>query len=110
LSREQLELFICAGTVANAAVGLATVTELLGNTHPLVALISDPRQGTTIDPGPELRAWMEGLPAQNPIARATFYFATQLLNLEDRPESPWNPDLEPERIPMLTLRSMTGGE
>jgi hypothetical protein len=113
LSERQTELFVVAALASGKRVRVEFARALLGDKHPLLPLL-ETRIETGIGPAtltPEIESWIDGLNASEDVARAILYTVKQWLGISsDRPESPWNPDLEPERIPTMTLRSMFGGE
>jgi hypothetical protein len=60
---------------------------------------------------PKGHSWLDQLSAENAFGQATlFYFQKWCPCGVDGPESPWDQDLEPERIHAISLRSLTGGE
>jgi HEAT repeat protein len=113
ISKRQTELFVVAALASGKRVPVEFVRALLGDNHALLSLLR-----TSIETGtppatltPEIESWIDGLNANQDVARAILYTVKQWLEIaSDKPESPWNPDLEPKRIPTITLRSMVGGE
>ena len=113
ISKRQTELFVVAALAGGKRVPAEFAGVLLGDNHALVSPLRtrfETRTAvTTLTP--EIKSWIDGLNANEDIDRAILYTVNQWLGIaSDEPKSPWSPDLEPERIRTLTLRSMFGGE
>jgi hypothetical protein len=113
ISKRQNELFVVAALAGGKRVPVEFARALLGADHPLLSLLrSNMETGaamTTLTP--EIESWIDGLKTNEDVGRAILYTVNQWLGIaSDEPKSPWSPDLEPQRIRTMTLRSMFGGE
>jgi len=111
-SKRQNELFVVAALAGGKRVPVEFAIALLGDNHALLSLLrSSMETGTAVTLTPEIKSWVNGLKTNEDIDRAILYTVNQWIGIaSDEPKSPWSPDLEPERIRTITLRSIFGGE
>lgn len=109
----RIVLYLLSAASVQNRVPDGDLDRILPNSHPILEILKQNPGQEAAPPSPGLLNWIMTLKSSRSVERSILYLLSQhwKIPIEDFPTLPWDDDnLEPKEIPVMTLRSMFGGE